>query len=151
MNQKNILLMYANPIFPQVVADYRTLLSEGVTLSLSHYCRQRRVGYASLAQWMRRHGIHVSSLRMEAILEKYKFTCEGKESLVLSEEQVTALLHPLKKEKQEALISGIADALKGVTLGFPDGVTISIRMVSPAALVSFLTSYTCQSQSICLP
>jgi hypothetical protein len=143
--------MYANPLFPEIVSDYRSLLVEGVTLSLSRYCRDRRVSYESLSQWMRRHGMQVSSLRLEAILEKHKLSSGGKEALVLSEEQISALLHPAKKEKPKGIVSNSVDTLKGVTLNFPDGITVCIRQVSPAALVGFLSSYTSQSQSLCLP
>jgi hypothetical protein len=143
--------MYTHPLFTQVLSDYRSELMAGESLSLSRYCHNRRVSYASLTQWMRRHGMPIHSIEIEVLLEKHRLDSNSKEALILSEEEIHALLHPTKKEKSSTSPCDVQDLLKGVSLSFPDGVTLGIRQVSPEALMRFILSYTCQSERICLP
>ncbi|MDR1223394.1 MAG: hypothetical protein LBL07_11040, partial [Tannerella sp.] len=60
--------MYANPLFPEVVSSYKERYQSGVRESFLSYCRRWHVAYPSVATWMRRRGMSVASLRLEALL-----------------------------------------------------------------------------------
>jgi hypothetical protein len=100
---------------------------------------------------MRRHGMPTNSIQIEVLLEKHRLASGSNEPVILSEEEIYGLLHPSKKENPIAPPSDVSDMIKGVSLTFPDGVTLVIRQVSPEALMRFIKSYNAQSERICLP
>jgi hypothetical protein len=95
----------------------------------------------------------ITSIQIEVLMEKHRLNSDSKEPVILSEEEIYEFLHPSKKEKEKSKAScgDVADLLKGVSLSFPDGVTVEIRQVSPEALMRLIMSYTAQNGSICLP
>jgi hypothetical protein len=100
---------------------------------------------------MRRHGIPISSIQIEVLLEKHRSASGSNEPIILSDEEIQDLLGRSKKEKPRVTPSEVADLMKGVNLTFPDGLTLGIRQASPEALIRFIISYNAQSESICLP
>jgi hypothetical protein len=137
--------MYADPLFPEVVSSYKERYQSGIRESFFSYCRRRHVAYPSVTQWMRRHGMSVASLRLEALLEQGGFL-GGEERIgdeALSVDVLDELLKgssPVRGTRREAAPEG-GDLLKGVTATFPDGMVVNIRQTTAAALTKFIDSY----------
>ncbi|MDR1257971.1 MAG: hypothetical protein LBK65_01635 [Tannerellaceae bacterium] len=137
--------MYADSLFPEVVSSYKERYKTGVRESFSSYCRRRHVAYPSVAQWMRRRGLSVSSLRLEVLLEQGGFPA-GEERIAgepLSIEVLDDLFNvcpPQRATGKETAPAGV-DLLKGVTATFPDGLVVSIRQTTAVGLTKFIDSY----------
>lgn len=135
--------MEANLLFPRVVDEYRQYLVRGQApyISFCEYCKRYKLRYASVTQWLKRHGLSVGSLYYEALLEK----CDG------SEEQ----LESLQKEMARRQVKKPGDIppecippeklLKGITVTFPDGIVVSVRHATPASLTQFIEYYNKQT------
>lgn len=131
--------MYALPIFPEIVEDYKQYLREdlSVHVSFSRFIRPYHVRYASLTQWMCRHGLSVSQLQYDALLEK----CGTHREEVMA--HVSAQLSP---DPPAVCIKSpgklpIDKLLKRVSITFPDGLQVRINAASPSALHDFLNRY----------
>jgi hypothetical protein len=63
--------MKAHPLFPLIIADYKVYLRTVVHNRVSFHAFSDRyhVNIKCLSQWMRRHGLSVSLLRYEALLD----------------------------------------------------------------------------------
>ena len=131
--------MYALPIFPQIVEDYKHYLREDLSThqSFSKFTQSYRVSYASLTQWMRRHGLSVIQLQYDALLEK----CGTHREAVIA--QLGAIMEP---NTPPVVIKGsdkLPDdkLLSKVNINFPDGLHVSMNAASPAALYDFINRY----------
>jgi len=139
--------MQANELFPRVVSEYKELLKSGDSaVSLSAYCRGRRVSYKSVTQWMHRHGMDGQSLRMEALLEKQQVGASGKPCGLAAEKLMIPLHFSGMKEKG----GDEMEQMKGVNLTFPDGVVVSIKETSCQALNKFIELYNKTTAQPCL-
>lgn len=142
--------MESSSLFPGILSDYKKLLlCEGVSsISLSRYCRGRMVSYKSITQWMQRHGVHVSSLKTEALIEKYGSV--PPENTFSS--QPTTELTPIDmlagSKRGKNMVQ--SPPLTGLTLTFPDGMIISIKEAPAESLSKFIECYNKNTPS-CLP
>jgi hypothetical protein len=131
--------MYADPLFPEVVSSYKERYKTGIRESFLSYCRRRHVGYKSITQWMRRHGMSIASLRMEALLEQGSFPC-GEALQVEVLDELLSSCPPAGVVRKDATPD--ADSLlKGVTATFPDGLVINIRQTTAVALTKLIDCY----------
>lgn len=131
--------MKANSRFPQTVEAYKAHLLEARPSydSFQNFCRKRGVCYKGVAQWMRRHNLSVGSLRLEAMLEK----ADPKSSLEDTLIDLSSQPFPIIKSGKTPRSIPLDQYIKGATLVFPDGVSISIRQTTPKALISIVESY----------
>lgn len=126
--------MESNPSFPQTVEAYKSYLKEDVRhSSFQTFCRSRQVSYAGITQWMRRHSLSVSVLHTQALLEQYS---TGEIDLRLLGEKIS---NPVAPRPVERLSAG--KEMSGVSIVFPDGVSINVRQSSPQALAEFIGLY----------
>lgn len=130
--------MKANPLFPRILEEYRAYLRSDDTpgLSLFSFCKQRHVNPNSMTQWMRRHGITTSTLECEVLMEKF-----GSDK-----DQVLAALERRQKPVEVSLSkrkSPISEdkLMRCVSVTFPDGLQVTVRETTPAALLRFLDAY----------
>lgn len=131
--------MYAEPLFPKIVEDYKRYLRNGLTShsSFSKFVRPYHVHYASLTQWMLRHGISVSQLQHDVLLEQ----CGTHR-----EEVIAKLAAGMKPENPSVVLKGSSKLpedklLSKINISFPDGLQVSINAASPAALYDFINRY----------
>ena len=110
--------MYSLPIFPQIVEDYKQYLRKCVppALSFLQFIKPYHVRYASLTQWMRRHGLSVQQLQYDALLEK----CGTDRSEIIAQ---------------------LASKMQPDSITFPDGLVVNIVESSSAALYDFINRY----------
>ena len=136
---KNI--MYSLPIFPQIVEDYKQYLRKCVppALSFFQFIKPYHVRYASLTQWMRRHGLSVQQLQYDALLEK----CGTDRSEVIA--QLASKMQPDPEIPPITLKGkcGISEdkLLRKISITFPDGLVVNIVESSFAALYDFINRY----------
>lgn len=136
---KNI--MYSLPIFPQIVEDYKQYLRKCVppALSFLQFIKPYHVRYASLTQWMRRHGLSVQQLQYDALLEK----CGTDRSEVIA--QLASKMQPDPEIPPITLKGkcGISEdkLLRKISITFPDGLVVNIVESSSAALYDFINRY----------
>lgn len=131
--------MESNPLFPKILSAYRSHLrvEDIVHVSINKFCQSRHVNANSLTQWMRRHGITAYSLECEVLMEKYGpdkakvlFDQEFKRSKSI-EIPVPSPKAPIMEDK----------LLRSVSITFPDGLQVTIRQTTPAALYRFIDLY----------
>lgn len=91
--------MDANLAFPRVVEDYKNHLRECPLyhLSIESFCLSYDVRVASVRQWMRRHGLDVSTLYYEVLLEK----CHSNPDFILPGQRRTRQ-NPLRADKPDS-------------------------------------------------
>lgn len=127
------------PLFTEIVEDYKLYLREELNShqSFSKFIKSYHVRYASLTQWMRRHGLSVLQLQYDALLEK----CGTHR-----EEVIAQLTDKIKPDTPTVLVKGSGKLpddklLSKVNIDFPDGLHVSINAASPAALYDFINRY----------
>lgn len=135
----NILFMYALPIFPQIIEDYKQYLRKDLSshVSFSKFVRPYHVRYASLTQWMSRHGLSVEQLQYDALLEKcgtHREEVVAHLSSQLAPDPPACSLKSPGKLPYDKL-------LNRVELSFPDGLQVRINAASPSALYDFINRY----------
>lgn len=132
--------MEANPIYPLIIADYKAHLRDASIphLSFHSFCRQYKVRIKSVRQWMHRHGLDVTTMRYDALLEECNHSPE------------TALTHikraydfPLSHPEMhsDSYVLQPSEVIKGASITFPDGVIVNIRQTSPLGLTRFIDFY----------
>ena len=131
--------MYALPIFPQIIEDYKQYLRKDLSshVSFSKFVRPYHVRYASLTQWMSRHGLSVEQLQYDALLEKcgtHREEVVAHLSSQLAPDPPACSLKSPGKLPYDKL-------LNRVELSFPDGLQVRINAASPSALYDFLNRY----------
>lgn len=131
--------MYALPIFSQIVEDYKQYLREDLKhhASFSQFSRSYPVRYDSLTQWMGRHGISVTQLQCDALLEK----CGTRR-----EEVIAMVAARMKPDTPSVVLKCPArlpedKLLSKINISFPDGMQVKINTASPAALHDFINRY----------
>lgn len=106
-------------------------------MSFSKFVRPYHVRYASLTQWMSRHGLSVEQLQYDALLEKCGTHCEEVvahlSSQLASDPPACSLKFPGKLPYDKLL--------NRVELSFPDGLQVRINAASPSALYDFINRY----------
>ena len=131
--------MYASPIFPQIVKDYQRYLREDLPhhQTFSKFSAPYHVNYGSLTQWMLRHGLSVTQLQCDALLDK----CGARREEVIArlaarmkpDTPVSVVKCPVKLPEDKLLSK--------VSISFPDGLQVRINAASPAALYDFINRY----------
>lgn len=134
----------ANPnlSYPLIVEDYKQHLRSfpDSYLSFQSFCEPYNVRVQSVRQWMRRRGIDLSVLYYEILLERStrdpgidipRTFGHGRKS------------SPSAVEEKPASVQAVSppEVLKGVSITFPDGVTVNIRQAHAPALTKFIESY----------
>lgn len=132
--------MHSNPLFPRIIEDYKTHLRSvcDSPLSFQSFCSTYSVAMKSLRQWMRRHGLSVSTLRYEILLEQNGTALDSFLQSTYREKKCTIAVLSKKSSSGELPAS---EQIKGATVTFPDGVVVSIRQTSACALTKFIESY----------
>lgn len=131
--------MYALPIFPQIVEDYKQYLRKDLPHheSFSKFSRSYHVHYGSLTQWMGRHGLSVTQLQCDALLDK----CGTNR-----EEVLASMAAKMKPDTPTVVVKGPVrlpedKLLSKISISFPDGMQVNIHAASPAALHDFINRY----------
>lgn len=131
-----------NLSFPLIVEDYKQHLRSfpDSYLSFQSFCEPYHVRAESVRQWMRRHGIDISTLYYEVLLERS--CCEPGFEIPQTFGGRRKKVPPVVEEKPTSLQAApAAEVLKGVSITFPDGVTVNIRQAHAPALSKFIESY----------
>ena len=135
--KKNI--MYSLPIFPQIVEDYKRHLRTSVTPSCSflRFIRPYHVRYASLTQWMRRHGLSVQQLQYDALLER----CGTDRGEVLAQlsSRMQPDMPPVPRPRKGAISED--KLLRKISITFSDGLVVNVSEASSSALYDFINRY----------
>lgn len=132
--------MDANLSYPHIIEDYKKHLREFTEnhLSFESFCLPYHVRVKSVRQWMYRHGLDVSTLYYEVLLEK----CNSDPDFVLPSGMGSRRNHCSPTENQPSSgHSSSCESIKGVRVTFPDGVVINIRQTTASALNKFIRSY----------
>ena len=111
--------MTAHDLYTRTLSDYKSCLCSSPALTLRSYCRERHVNYHGMCLWLSRHGISIRELRPSS--------------------SVTTA-------KEPASSSSSPDMLYGVTITFPDGVTVSIKQGSSFSVSRFIDRYNSKIQ-----
>lgn len=146
----------ANPnlSYPLIVEDYKHHLRSfpDSYLSFQAFCLPYKVRVESVRQWMRRHGLDLSTLYYEILLERSSTdpsfvipqTFGGRSSSSSSSSSsAAAAAEDIKKSQCRCSCQGSvsSEILKGVSITFSDGVIVNIRQASAMALTQFIESY----------
>lgn len=134
--------MEAHLLFSHTVEAYSAYLRDSSVkhITFQSFCRKGHVDGKGIRQWMSRHGISLETIRYEILQEQ----CRSNPDSVLSnisQKIVRRRLPAILKERHLEERLPVSKQLKGVTISFPDGVNVSIRQTSPAALTRFIKSY----------
>jgi hypothetical protein len=131
-------------VLPRIVDDYTQHLRENKSchLSLTKYCQQRNVSLKSVSQWMTRHGISASQLKVEALPELYSPVIAEVTPADHSEKMLIPIaFHSHSSNKRNISASENNFLIKGVNITFPDGVIVTIKEVVQQDLNQFIRSY----------
>jgi hypothetical protein len=131
--------MKAHPLFPLIIEDYKVYLRTVVhnRVSFQAFSDRYHVNIKCLSQWMRRHGLSVSLLRYEALLEQGVIhLCEDP----LHIHERLRQHRKIEKAKSDCSVP-VPDQIKGVTVNFPDGIIVSIRLTDARSLSALMESY----------
>lgn len=128
-----------NPLYPLIIEDYKHHLRAFPEsyLSFRSFCQQYHVRLDSVRQWMRRHGIDVSTLYYEVLLERSVSDPSFELPPVFEVQKKHA---PITSSTPTENVEPV-DVMKGVSLTFPDGVIVNIRQASATALSQFIELY----------
>lgn len=132
--------MEANPLYPSIIEDYKDHLRDSSVphLSFHSFCRQYKVRIRSVRQWMHRHGLDVTTLRYDVLLEECNVSPET--ALAGITREYNPPLLPAG-EQHSSCSCHSSEMIKGACVTFPDGVIVSIRQTSPLGLTRFIESY----------
>lgn len=100
-------------------------------LSFNAYCVQYNIRYQSAGQWMRRHGLSVTKLRLEVYSE---MCADGVSVPRLKSTAASVVKLGSRKQKNEKKLSGVC-------ITFTDGTIVNIRHALPLVLAKFIESY----------
>ena len=114
--------MTAHDLYTRTLSDYKSCLCSSPALTLRSYCRERHVNYHGMCLWLSRHGISIRELRPSS-------------SVTTAKEPASSFsrLFPVCSSP-----SSSPDMLYGVTITFPDGVTVSIKQGSSFSVSRFI-------------
>lgn len=132
--------MEANPVYPLIISDYKEHLRDASIphLSFHSFCRHYKVKIKSVRQWMYRHGLDVTTMRYDALLEECNHSPETALAHI-KREYDSPLSHP--EMPSEAYVLQPSEVIKGASITFPDGVIVDIRQTSPLGLTRFIDFY----------
>ena len=127
--------MKAADLYAKTLQGYSSLQNDS-KVSLSRYCKEHRVNYCGLRNWMKEESISMPKSK------------EANVSVIGSFVPVS-ILPSLSKDKDSSstLTAGL---LKGVTISLSNGHRFSIRELSGRDFLSIIHTLT-QPQSLCLP
>lgn len=118
--------MTAHDLYTRTLSDYKSCLCSSPALTLRSYCRERHVNYHGMCLWLSRHGISIRELRPSS-------------SVTTAKEPASSFSRLLPVCSSP---SSSSDMLYGVTITFPDGVTVSIKqgaLLASAVLSTVIT------------
>lgn len=131
-----------NLSYPLIVEDYKHHLRSfpDSYLSFQSFCEPYNVRVESVRQWMRRRGIDLSVLYYEILLERSTLDPTFEIPQTFGRRRKTS--PPVVDEKPASVQAAPPpEVLKGVSITFPDGVTVNIRQAHVPALTKFIESY----------
>ena len=131
-----------NLSYPLIVEDYKHHLRSfpDSYLSFQSFCEPYNVRVASVRQWMRRRGIDLSVLYYEVLLERS--TSDPAFEIPQTFYGRCKTSRPsAEQEPASVQVVSSPEVLKGVSITFPDGVTVNIRQAHATALTKFIESY----------
>ena len=122
--------MTAHDLYTRTLSDYKSCSCSSPALTLRSYCRERHVNYHGMCLWLSRHGINIRELRRSS-------------SVTTAKEPASSFsrLFPVCSSP-----SSSPDMLYGVTITFPDGVTVSIKQGSSFSVSRFIDRYNSKIQ-----
>lgn len=131
-----------NLSYPLIVEDYKHHLRSfpDSYLSFQSFCEPYNVRVESVRQWMRRRGIDLSVLYYEILLERSTLDPTFEIPQTFGRRRKTS---PAVVDEKPASVQAAPppEVLKGVSITFPDGVTVNIRQAHAPALTKFIESY----------
>ena len=109
-------------------------------LSFQSFCELYNVRVESVRQWMRRRGIDLSVLYYEVLLKRSTSAPAFEIPQTFYGRRKTSR-PPAEQEPAAVQVVSSPEVLKGVSITFPDGVTVNIRQAHATALTKFIESY----------
>lgn len=133
---------HPNLSFPLIIEDYKHHLRSfpDSYLSFQSFCEPYHVRVDSVRQWMRRHGIDLSALYYEILLERSTLDSTFEIPQIFGSKRKPSV-PPVEEKSAPAQVASPAEVLKGVSITFPDGVIVNIREAHAPALTKFIESY----------
>lgn len=122
--------MTAHDLYTRTLSDYKSCSCSSPALTLRSYCRERHVNYHGMCLWLSRHGISIRELRPSS-------------SVTTAKEPASSFSRLLPVCSSP---SSSPDMLYGVTITFPDGVTVSIKQGSSFSVSRFIDRYNSKIQ-----
>lgn len=131
-----------NLSFPLIIEDYKHHLRSFPEsyLSFQSFCEPYHVRVESVRQWMRRHGIDLSVLYYEILLERSTSDPSFEIPQTFGSGRKPSV-PPVEEKPAPVPVASPPEVLKGVSITFPDGVTVNIRQAHAPALTRFIESY----------
>lgn len=131
-----------NLSYPLIVEDYKHHLRSfpDSYLSFQSFCEPYNVRVASVRQWMRRHGIDLNVLYYEVLLERSTSDPSFEIPQTFYGRRKTSR-PSAEQEPASVQVVSSPEVLKGVSITFPDGMTVNIRQAHAPALTKFIESY----------
>ena len=128
--------------YPLIVEDYKHHLRSfpDSYLSFQSFCELYNVRVESVRQWMRRRGIDLSVLYYEVLLKRSTSAPAFEIPQTFYGRRKTSR-PPAEQEPAAVQVVSSPEVLKGVSITFPDGVTVNIRQAHATALTKFIESY----------
>ena len=136
---ENEITTVASRRYQETWDDYKKYLYKDITCRLSVFCRSKRVNYRGMCLWLSRLGLSVSQIKKEVRPELAYSRFESVSSVsgeTGSSDSFVSLLMP-----SSLPTSKIEDLLQGVSLVFPDGVTVNIKKCLPEGLMKLIRQY----------
>ena len=127
--QENDIPTRAGERYRRTWEKYLIALRSSPALTLSSYCKEKHVHYKGVRQWLKRQGLSVRSYK------KY-YRARPKERISVAE--------PVSLPKFIQIIpsgAGGAPSLHGVSVKFPDGVTLTLQDCTPEGIVTLIETY----------
>ncbi|GAB6119726.1 hypothetical protein JCM30204_08750 [Dysgonomonas termitidis] len=110
----------------KAVKDYKECLKTDPYLSFKTYCRDNSINYKKILDWMQRHGIYMRQLQDEA---------RG-EDLANGNCQPTFI--QFRPQSHPVMANS---ALKGVSITFPNNISLTLQECTSESLISLLSLY----------
>lgn len=126
----NLIPEPAGTRYARVWADFSASVQRGEAKTLSSYCRITHTSYEGIRYWLRSRGLSVKSLRKPDSDQVNSSSATVAESKPVSFIQFAPSAAPVSSA-----------SFRGVSITFPDGVTLSLQEGSAEGVADLLAIY----------
>lgn len=117
---------YMSSVHMKAIKAYKECLKTNPHLSFKSYCRDNKIKYEKILEWMNRHRIFIRQLQAEVRSEDF---VKG---------DTPATFIQFKPQSHPVMAGGI---LKGVSITFGDNINLSLQECTTESLISLLSIY----------